>query len=75
MVPCRHCGAKAGQRCGRPGEYRGGWIDFHAIRDIDALAVGHYDHAGKKQCGPNSDTDRARLIINRFKGQYGKHHR
>jgi len=66
-VECPHCQAQPNQRCRRPGEYAGGWIEIHKERDLLALKRGFYDHDGNYRCGPKSDSDRAKAIFEKHK--------
>lgn len=65
-VPCPVCKAAAGTYCKRPSEHSGPFVPFHAERDIAALQQGYYDHTGNTGCGPNSNSIRARQIIQNF---------
>jgi hypothetical protein len=74
-VPCRACGAKVGQYCKRPSGHSGPMVAFHAVRDIDALSLGYYDHDEssasslkhrRARCGPNSNTPRSHQLIGEF---------
>lgn len=65
-VKCPTCGAELGTYCKRPSDHTGMFVPFHKERDIEALAKGFYDHIGNDKCGPNSDTEKAKLIINEF---------
>ena len=66
-VPCRQCGAKVGQYCKRPSGHSGPFVPFHAVRDIDALVAGGYDHDGNSKCGPNSKATRTKELVEQMK--------
>jgi len=69
-VPCRQCGAGVNHYCKRPSEHSGPLVEFHAIRDVDALMAGHYDHSGTERCGPSSTSTRAKEIFEKHNQNY-----
>jgi hypothetical protein len=62
-VRCPECGAKTGKYCIRPSEHSGPFAPFHASRDLKALQEGFYDHPGNSNCGPNSNSEKAKTIL------------
>lgn len=64
MVACPECHAKIGQYCKRPSGHQGKFNNFHAVRDVEALRQGFYDHDSMgEKCGPHSSSPRAAEIV------------